>query len=94
MLVMPLLTEAGLLTLGGSYGRGALVINDITVDYYSATKASVGVQLGAQQYSHVLFFMTPEALAEVPHLAGLGRGGGPDLCLLGRGPDLPPTRPP
>jgi lipid-binding SYLF domain-containing protein len=64
MLVMPLLTEAGLLTLGGSYGRGALVVNGVPVDYYSATKASVGVQLGAQQYSHVLFFMTPEALAE------------------------------
>jgi lipid-binding SYLF domain-containing protein len=64
MLVMPLLTEAGFLTLGGGYGRGALVINDIVVDYYSATKASVGVQLGAQQYSHVLFFMTPEALTQ------------------------------
>jgi lipid-binding SYLF domain-containing protein len=64
MLVMPLLTEAGFLTIGGTYGRGALVIGDTVVDYYSATKAEVGPQLGAQQYSHVLFFMTPEALAE------------------------------
>lgn len=64
MLVMPLQTEAGLLTLGGTYGRGGLVIGDTVVDYYSATKASVGPQLGAQQYSHVLFFMTPDALAE------------------------------
>ena len=64
MLVMPLLTEAGVITLGGGYGQGALVIGDTTVDYYSATKASVGFQLGAQQYSHVLFFMTPEALTQ------------------------------
>lgn len=64
MLVMPLMTEAGLLTLGGTFGRGGLVIGDTVVDYYSATKAAVGPQLGAQQYSHVLFFMTPEALAD------------------------------
>jgi lipid-binding SYLF domain-containing protein len=64
MLVMPLVTEAGVITLGGGYGRGALVIDGITVDYYSAAKASVGFQLGAQQYSHVLFFMTPEALTQ------------------------------
>jgi lipid-binding SYLF domain-containing protein len=64
MLVMPLLTEAGLLTIGGTYGRGGLVIGDTIVDYYSATKGQIGPQLGAQQYSHVLFFMTPEALAD------------------------------
>ncbi len=64
MLVMPLVTEAGLLTFGGAYGRGALLVNGVTVDYYSATKASVGPQLGAQQYAHVLFFRTDEALAE------------------------------
>ena len=64
MLVMPLVTEAGVITLGGGYGRGALLIDGITVDYYSATKASVGFQLGAQQYSHVLFFMTPDALTQ------------------------------
>ncbi len=64
MLVMPLLTEAGLLTVGGTFGRGGLVIGDTVVDYYSAAKAEVGPQLGAQQYSHVLFFMTAEALAD------------------------------
>lgn len=63
LLVMPLVTEAGL-GLGGSYGRGALVIDGATVDYYSATQASVGLQIGAQQYAHVLFFMTDGALLE------------------------------
>ena len=61
MLVMPLMTEVGL-GLGGGYGRGALRVNDVTVDYYSATAANVGLQIGAQQYAHVLFFMTPDAL--------------------------------
>jgi lipid-binding SYLF domain-containing protein len=63
MLVMPVVTEAGF-GLGGSYGRGALRVADATVDYYSATQASFGLQIGAQQYSHVLFFMTQEALQD------------------------------
>ena len=63
ILVMPVITEAGL-GLGGSYGTGALRIGGSTVDYYSAAAASAGLQIGAQQYSHVLFFMTPDALME------------------------------
>ena len=61
MLVMPLVTEVGL-GLGGSFGRGALIIGESTVDYYSSAAASAGIQIGAQQYSHVLFFMTQDAL--------------------------------
>jgi lipid-binding SYLF domain-containing protein len=61
ILVMPLVTEAGL-GLGGAYGRGALRVNDVTVDYYSVVKGSGGLQIGAQQYAHVLFFMTQDAL--------------------------------
>lgn len=60
-LVMPVITEAGF-GIGGSYGQGALRIDGMTVDYYSATAANVGLQIGAQQYAHVLFFMTQESL--------------------------------
>jgi lipid-binding SYLF domain-containing protein len=63
VLFMPLITEAGLVW-GGAYGRGALRIQGATVDYYSATKASFGIQAGAQQYAHALFFMTQPALEE------------------------------
>ena len=63
MLVMPLITEAGF-GFGGAYGRGALRIDDISVDYYSASQASFGFQIGAQQYAHVLYFMTEEALID------------------------------
>jgi lipid-binding SYLF domain-containing protein len=34
------------------------------VDYYSAARATVGFQIGAQQYAHVLFFMSAESLNE------------------------------
>ncbi|PQO24160.1 twin-arginine translocation pathway signal [Rhodobacteraceae bacterium WD3A24] len=63
ILYIPVVTEAGF-GFGGAYGRGALRIDDVTVDYYSATRASFGLQIGAQQYAHALFFMTEEALRD------------------------------
>jgi len=63
ILYMPLISEAGFF-VGGAYGQGALRINDATVDYYSATRASFGLQIGAQQYAHALFFMTAQALQD------------------------------
>lgn len=73
MLVMPLVTEAGL-WLGGAYGRGALRVNGVTVDYYSTTKATAGLQIGAMQYAHVLFFMTKDALYDFRRSAGWAAG--------------------
>ncbi|WP_170572009.1 YSC84-related protein [Ruegeria atlantica] len=61
MLVMPLITDAGFI-FGGAYGQGALRIQGATVDYYSAISGTAGLQIGAQQYAHVLFFMTEDAL--------------------------------
>ncbi|MDC1399199.1 YSC84-related protein [Yoonia sp.] len=73
VLVMPLVTEVGL-GLGGSYGRGALRLGPSTVDYYSATSGSAGLQIGAQQFSHVLFFMTPESMSEFRRSQGWAAG--------------------
>ena len=75
MLVMPLVTEAGVLTVGGSYGRGSLLVNGVPVDYYMAASGSFGPQLGAQQFSHVLYFMTEEALQDFRTSAGWSAGG-------------------
>ncbi|WP_238365196.1 YSC84-related protein [Mesobacterium pallidum] len=73
VLVMPLITEAGL-GIGGGYGRGALLIDGATVDYYSAAKGNIGLQIGAQQYSHVLFFMTDDALLNFRRSPGWAAG--------------------
>ncbi|MEL6168536.1 MAG: YSC84-related protein [Pseudomonadota bacterium] len=86
-LVMPLITEAGL-GIGGSYGRGALQVNGITVDYYSATQASFGFQIGAQQYTHVLFFMTQEALAEFRGSPGWAAGADVEYVVNNQGQNL------
>ncbi|PYE86089.1 YSC84-related protein [Pseudoroseicyclus aestuarii] len=87
MLVMPLVTEAGL-GLGGSYGRGALLVGESIVDYYSAASASAGLQIGAQQFSHVLFFMTEEALSGFRRSYGWVAGADVDYAISDRGETL------
>ncbi|MFV0513075.1 MAG: YSC84-related protein [Jhaorihella sp.] len=87
MLVMPLMTRAGF-GLGGAFGRGALRVNGATVDYYSSVKGSAGFQIGAQQYAHVLFFMTDDALAEFRHSSGWAAGADLVYVLNDRGDSM------
>lgn len=84
VLYMPLMTEAGF-GIGGKFGRGALRINGVTVDYYSATSASFGFQIGAQQYAHALFFMTENALSEFRRADGWAVGADARYALPDRG---------
>jgi len=87
MLVMPVVTKAGF-GLGGAYGRGSLRVNQTTVDYYSAASASVGLQVGAQQFSHVLFFMTPQSLEGFRRSPGWVAGGDIEYTLNEQGENL------
>ncbi len=87
LLVMPLVTEAGL-GIGGAFGRGALRVGGATIDYYSVAKASGGLQIGAQQYSHVLFFMTPESLEVFRRSPGYAAGANIEYATPGRGETL------
>ncbi|MCE0507179.1 MULTISPECIES: lipid-binding SYLF domain-containing protein [unclassified Roseivivax] len=80
ILVMPLVTEAGL-GFGGAYGRGALRVGGGTVDYYSVARASGGIQIGAQQYAHVLFFMTQEALMGFRRSPGWSAGANVEYAI-------------
>lgn len=87
ILYMPLVTEAGF-GFGGSYGQGALRIDGQTVDYYSAAQATFGFQIGAQQYTHVLFFMTPEALESFRVSSGWTLGADAEYAVNDRGGNL------
>ena len=86
-LVMPVITEAGF-GIGGSYGRGALRIEGTTVDYYSATAANIGLQIGAQQYAHVLFFMTQDSLARFRRNDGWAAGADIEYAFSDVGENL------
>ena len=59
--VFPDVKEAGFF-IGGKYGEGALRVNGVTKGYYSITSASMGMQMGAQQYSLIIAFTTDHAL--------------------------------
>jgi len=87
MLVMPVITEAGL-GLGGSFGRGALRIGESTVDYYSSTAGSAGLQIGGQQFSTVLFFMTQDALIDFRRANGWAAGADIEYALSSSGETL------
>ncbi len=63
VLIIPKITEANF-WLGGAYGEGALVIGNAIVGYYNMAQASLGAKIGAQEYSHAIYFMTSDALAE------------------------------
>lgn len=84
VLYMPLMTEASF-GIGGAFGQGALRINNATVDYYAAASASIGFQIGAQQYAHALFFMTPDALGEFRSASGWELGADARYALPDRG---------
>ena len=87
MLVMPLVTEASF-GFGGSFGRGALLVRDATVDYYSQAQGTFGLQIGAQQYAHVLFFMTDEALQEFRTSPGWSAGANVEYALNDQGENI------
>jgi len=87
ILVMPVVTEAGF-GFGGGYGQGALRINDVTVDYYSAAKGSFGLQIGAQQHAHVMFFMTEGALTEFRRSTGWAAGAGVEYVVANEGGNI------
>lgn len=81
MLVIPVITKMGLF-LGGAGGEGALRIRNETVDYYSAGQVSFGLQIGAGQYSHILFFLTPEALEGFMDSSGWSVGAQVEAAIM------------
>ena len=60
-LVFPKVYEGGLV-VGAKYGFGALVRNDAIAKYYKIFSTSVGLQVGIQNYSLIVVFLTKESL--------------------------------
>jgi len=64
--VFPDINEAGFF-LAGKYGEGALVIDGKIKSYHSITAASIGFQMGIQNYSLIIAFTTDKALQDFIH---------------------------
>ena len=63
ILLFPSVLKAGF-GVGGEYGEGLLLIHGRSAGYYNLISASFGFQIGVQERSVVIMFMTNEALAE------------------------------
>jgi lipid-binding SYLF domain-containing protein len=89
MLVFPGIIKAGI-GVGGEYGEGALVVGGHTSAYYNIASASVGFQLGVQEKSVVILFMTADALAKFRESKGWKAGvdGSVAIATLGAGESL------
>ncbi len=81
ILVFPSVVKAGF-GIGGEYGEGALRIHGRTVDYYNMVSASIGFQLGVQERSVIILFMTPEALDQFRRTAGWKIGADASVAIV------------
>ena len=59
--VFPDVKEAGFF-VGGKYGEGALRVNGVTKHFYSMTAASIGYQVGVQEHSVLIAFVSEASL--------------------------------
>jgi lipid-binding SYLF domain-containing protein len=86
ILVFPSVVKAGI-GLGGEYGEGVLLNQQRVAGYYNLISASFGFQLGVQQRSIIIMFMTQDALAGFQNRAGwkVGVDGSVTVITVGVG---------
>ena len=88
-LVFPRVIKGGV-GIGAGYGRGALLVGGHTADYYNIASASVGFQLGVQEQSVVILFMTDAALEKFRASKGwkAGVNGSVAIAKFGAGESI------
>ncbi|MGH6735915.1 MAG: BPSL1445 family SYLF domain-containing lipoprotein [Methyloceanibacter sp.] len=86
ILVFPSVVKAGI-GIGGEYGEGILLTHKQIAGYYNLISASFGFQLGVQERSVIIMFMTQEALDAFYRRAGwkVGVDGSVAIITLGVG---------
>ena len=86
ILVFPSVVKAGF-GIGGEYGEGVLLNQQKVDGYYNLISASFGFQLGVQERSVIIMFMTKDALAGFERRAGwkVGVDGSIAVITLGAG---------
>jgi lipid-binding SYLF domain-containing protein len=86
ILVFPSVVKAGF-GIGGEYGEGILLNKDRVEGYYNIISASFGFQLGVQERTIIIMFMTEDALAGFERRAGwkVGVDGSVAIITVGVG---------
>jgi lipid-binding SYLF domain-containing protein len=81
ILVFPSVVKAGF-GIGGEYGEGALMIDGQNAGYYNTVSGSFGFQIGVQERSVIIAFMTPEALRQFRNTAGWKVGADASVAII------------
>jgi lipid-binding SYLF domain-containing protein len=81
VLIFPSVVKAGF-GFGGEYGEGVLLIHGRPSGYYNLISGSFGFQIGVQERSVIIMFMTNEALANFDRLAGLKIGVDASVAIV------------
>jgi len=86
ILVFPSVVKAGI-GFGGEYGEGVMLNQQKVDGYYNLISASFGFQLGVQQRSVIIMFMTRDALDQFNRTAGwkVGVDGSVAIITVGVG---------
>jgi lipid-binding SYLF domain-containing protein len=84
VLVIPNVIRVGFF-LGGEYGEGSLLVGGKTVDYYSITSGSFGLQFGAQSKNIVVVFMDQDALNQFRDSLGWRAGVDGSIVFIDSG---------
>ena len=92
ILVIPRMIKAGVV-LGMEYGEGALIVDDIKVQYYRAFSTSLGIQLGVGAKDLVILFFDDEAMDDFLYSSGWQAGvdGAVALWNMGTGGSIDTT---
>ena len=86
ILVFPNVTE-GDVGIGGLYGNGTMFEGGREVGFYNIAGGTFGFQLGAQSFSHGIFFNTAEALETFRRFKGFQAGVGATAVAADFGAD-------
>jgi len=91
-LIFPKVYKAGL-GIGGEHGKGVLQVGGKTVDYYSTSAASFGLQFGGQKKTVVIVFLKPDPLKKFRLSDGweVGVDGSVALVDMGAGGSIDTT---
>ncbi len=83
-LVFPRILSGGFI-VGGQFGEGALVRNNVIESYYQIRGLSVGFLAGAQTGGLAMLFMREQALTALNNSSGWQIGTGPSVVALDMG---------
>ena len=84
VLVFPSIFKAGLV-FGGESGNGVLLVHGRARGFYNLSGGSWGLQVGAQKFSYVLFFMNDSSVRYLRESNGFAVGTGPSIVVVNKG---------